>query len=208
MIRTKEDLYTYVNYDKCAYGGKPSKITDSRWSHVGWMVIHILKDWRCNYKVFNFLFALRMHEYYANMQNKGWLEKIAWRYWRKKHDGLGVQLGFDIPINVFGPGLRINHYGLIVVNGNARVGAFCDIHQGVNIGNWGNDTDVPIIGDNVWIGSGAKISGEIVIGSCCVIGANVVVNKNFPDEGMTIAGIPTHIISDKGNPWRKEYFKS
>ena len=63
-------------------------------------------------------------------------------------------LGFSIPINVFGPGLRINHYGLIVVNPKARVGAFCDIHQGVNIGEGFGKDDVPEIGDRVYIGLG------------------------------------------------------
>ena len=101
MIRTKEDLYRYINYDNCAYGGKPIKITNGRWSHVIWMMIHNIRNWICDYKVFNFLFALRMHEYYANMTKKGWAEKIALRYWHKKHNELGVKLGFDITINVF-----------------------------------------------------------------------------------------------------------
>ena len=68
------------------------------------------------------------------------------------HRHYGVKMGWDIPINVFGPGLKINHFGLIVVNDNVRVGAFCDIHQGVNIGQQGDlADDVPTIGDNVWI---------------------------------------------------------
>jgi len=113
-------------------------------------------------------------------------------------------LGFDIPINTFGPGLKINHFGLIVVNGNARIGAFCDIHQGVNIGQHGiNIDDVPTIGDNVWIGPGAKIFGKITIASRCAIGANAVVNRSFNEENISIAGIPAKKISDTGNPYIK-----
>lgn len=89
-----------------------------------------------------------------------------------------------------------------MVNDNVRVGAFCDIHQGVNIGQQGDlADDVPTIGDNVWIGPGAKLFGRIHIADECVIGANAVVNKDFLERGTTIAGIPAKKISDKGNPW-------
>ncbi len=74
-----------------------------------------------------------------------------------------MQLGFDIPIGVFGPGLRINHTGLLIVNKHAKIGAFCDIHQGVNIGQNHHEKDVPTIGDHVWIGPGAKLFGDIYI---------------------------------------------
>lgn len=113
-------------------------------------------------------------------------------------------MGWDIHINAFGPGLKINHYGLIVVNANARIGAFCDIHQGVNIGQHGESQwDVPTIGDNVWIGPGAKIFGRVNIPSRCAIGANAVVNKSFEEENITIAGIPAVKLSDSGNPYIK-----
>ena len=109
-------------------------------------------------------------------------------------------MGWDIPINTFGPGLRINHFGLIVVNGNARIGAFCDIHQGVNIGQHGTSPeDVPTIGDNVWIGPGAKIFGRITIADECAIGANAVVNKSFDESNIAIAGIPAKKVADMGN---------
>lgn len=83
------------------------------------------------------------------------------KFWGAVHEIYGVRLGFSIPINVFGPGFRINHYGLIVVNPKARVGAFCDIHQGVNIGEGFGKDEVPEIGDHVYIGPGAKIYGRI-----------------------------------------------
>lgn len=111
-------------------------------------------------------------------------------------------MGWDIPINTFGPGLKINHFGLIVVNGNARIGAFCDIHQGVNIGQHGSsEYDVPTIGDNVWIGPGAKIFGRIKIANECAIGANAVVNKSFEEQNISIAGIPATKVSEKGNQY-------
>jgi len=111
-----------------------------------------------------------------------------------------VLLGFDIPVNVFGPGLRINHYGNIVVNARVKIGYWCDIHQGVNIGSNNSKNGgalVPEIGNNVWIGPGSKIFGDIVIADEVQIAANAVVNKNF-ESNTTIGGIPAKIISETG----------
>lgn len=99
---------------------------------------------------------------------------------------------------MFSGGLRINHYGNIVVNPEAKVGEWCDIHQGVNIGT-GMDGGVPKLGDNVWIGPGAKLYGNIVIADGCAVGANAVVNKSFLVPQCTIAGVPAVVISKTGN---------
>lgn len=105
-----------------------------------------------------------------------------------------IKYGFTIPINAFGPGLSLAHYGSIIVNG--KIGKNCRIHSCVNIGEGHGKT--PIIGDNVYIGPGAKIFGGIKIGNNVAIGANAVVNKDVPDN-VTVAGIPAVIISKKGS---------
>lgn len=185
MIRTNQDLKYYLRIDKSVYG-----ITKRFPSIYG--------DWH-----WKFLIALRHEEYHAN--NSGIRHRILKKWWALWHSHYGVKMGWDIPINTCGPGLKINHYGLIVINANARIGAFCDIHQGVNIGQHGpSQNDVPTIGDNVWIGPGAKIFGRINIPSRCAIGANAVVNKSFTEENISIAGIPARKISDTGNPYLKE----
>ncbi|MPQ24701.1 serine acetyltransferase [Bacillus paralicheniformis] len=107
-----------------------------------------------------------------------------------------MKLGFDILVNIFGPGVRINHYGLLIVNSNAKIGANCDIHQGINIGQNHAHHDVPTIGDSVWIGPGAKIFGGIHIADGISIGVNAVVNKSFTEENITIAGVPAKKIKE------------
>jgi serine O-acetyltransferase len=111
-----------------------------------------------------------------------------------------VKLGFSISPNTFGPGLSIAHRGTIVVNGGARIGANCRIHVDVNIGTEaGKSATAPTIGENCYIGPGAKLFGEINIGSNTVIGANAVVNKSFPEGNQTLGGIPATVISSKSS---------
>lgn len=113
---------------------------------------------------------------------------------------LSVKLGFTIPPNVFGPGLNIPHYGPIVINSNAKIGANCRIHNCVNIGTKAGFSDLaPKIGNNVYIGPGAKIFGDIEIADGIAIGANSVVNKSFIEKGIGIAGVPAKKINDRGS---------
>ena len=109
---------------------------------------------------------------------------------------MGYKLGFSISENVFDQGLSIAHYGTIIVNPSVKVGKNCRIHAGVNIGA-SVDGKSPMIGDNVYIGPGAKIFGGIILGNNIAVGANAVVNKSFPLGNCTIGGIPAHIISEK-----------
>lgn len=108
---------------------------------------------------------------------------------------------------MFGPELCLGHVGTIIVNGNCRVGKNARIHAGVNIGNstptgkeWRPD-NVPIIGDNVYIGPEAKLYGKITKGDNMRIGANAVVNKNVPNN-VTVAGVPAKVVNSKGSQHR------
>jgi serine O-acetyltransferase len=109
---------------------------------------------------------------------------------------LSAKLGFSIPFNVFGPGLAIVHYGTIVVNANAKVGANCRIHPSTCIGASGGKSEAPKIGDNVYIGPGAKIYGDIVIANNIAVAANAAVNTSFFEEGILIAGVPAVKIKE------------
>ncbi|GAA4333635.1 hypothetical protein GCM10023144_25110 [Pigmentiphaga soli] len=57
----------------------------------------------------------------------------------------------------------------------------------------------PRIGDNSYIGPGAKIFGAIQIGNNCAIGANAVVNKSYSDHGLLLIGIPARPVDRKSN---------
>ena len=106
-----------------------------------------------------------------------------------------------------GGGGRINHIGLIIVNKNARIGDWCDIHQAVNIGQNIEPGSVPMIGNNVWIGPGVKIFGKIEIGDNTMIGAGAIVNKSFKEGNCRIGGNPARVISKEPNIYHRSTYK-
>jgi serine O-acetyltransferase len=109
----------------------------------------------------------------------------------------GIGLGTDAQI---GPGLYIGHFGQIFVSPHAVIGRRCNLSPGVSIGVAGRNGQrgAPRIGDEVYIGPGAKIIGPIRIGNGVAIGANAVVTHDVPD-GVTVAGVPARIINDHGS---------
>lgn len=110
---------------------------------------------------------------------------------------LSIYLGFTIPPNTCGPGLRLNHWGTIVISPEARIGARARINVCVNIGL--KDGKAPHLGDDVYIGPGAKLFGGIRLGNRVRIGANAVVNRSFSD-GVVLAGVPARVIGQKPGP--------
>lgn len=144
------------------------------------------------YSIWKYMLLLRKEEYYANLDSK--FMTLVSIYFRIRKNFLGEKLGFTIHKNVFGPGLRIWHYGNIVVNAYARVGKNCTLHGDNCIGNNGFGGKSPRIGDNVDIGVGAKIIGDIDIASNIIIGAGAVVTKSFTDEFVVIAGVPARVV--------------
>ena len=91
----------------------------------------------------------------------------------------------------FSYGLVLMHPVGIVINSKVSGGKNVIIESGVVIGD--EKGQAPLLGDNIFIGSGAKIIGGVRIGNNVKIGANAVVVKDVPDN-VTVVGIPAKII--------------
>ena len=180
MIKDKQTLQLYLDADKFALGINrrfPRPFMDSIWRYER---------------------TLRYYEYHKNVGNK--LRRFIYSLLLTIR---GERLGFSISGNCFGPGLRINHLGLLIVNAKSRVGKWCDVHQGVNIGENGYldeqgkvISEVPQIGDYCFIGPGAKIFGGCKVGNNVRIGANAIVNKDVASNN-TAFGNPMQIHDNR-----------
>lgn len=95
-----------------------------------------------------------------------------------------------------GGGIKFYHFGDVVVNRNAKIGKNASIYNGVTIGiNLRPDGKAypPVIGDNVVLCTGAKVIGNVTVGSNSVVGANAVVVKDIPDNSVA-AGVPAKVL--------------
>jgi serine O-acetyltransferase len=94
-----------------------------------------------------------------------------------------------------GKNFKVGYWGLgVVIHSNTVIGDNCQINQNVTIGRNFGDNEVPVIGNDVYIGAGSVIFGEITIGDNVIIGANSLVNKNIPDN-CTVVGNPIRFIN-------------
>jgi serine O-acetyltransferase len=149
----------------------------------------------CRMDCLRFQRRLRKIEYLHNVKRNNLFAKIYIILLEVANHRLATKLGLSIPKNTFGPGLCIVHYGTIVVSHKSMIGENCRIHPSTSIGDYNG---APKIGNNVYIGPGAKLFGEIKVGNNVAIGANAVVNKDIPDN-VTVGGIPAKIISQNSS---------
>lgn len=193
MIETKEDLKYYLEQDRIALN--IPKQTLSRRIIQLFIPLHI----------WEFEKRMRMIEYYTNKEYSNTISKIIGKilmvYHTIRFRRISVKLGFSIAENTCGPGLSIAHYGSIIINDAAKLGANCRIHNSVNIGASAGVKKAPQIGDNCYIGPGAILFGDIEIANNVTVAANATVNKSCLQENVVLAGTPAKIVKDNMQNW-------
>jgi serine O-acetyltransferase len=109
-----------------------------------------------------------------------------------------ILTGIDLPCEaVVGRRFRIEHFGGIIISGDAVLGDDVVVRNGVTIGlKRRDDPGSPIIGNRVDIGAGAKLLGKIRIGDDVLIGANAVVITDVPANSIAV-GVPARILPRK-----------
>jgi len=104
-----------------------------------------------------------------------------------------ITTGISIPAQArIGKGLRIHHFGGIIIHSDVTIGEGCTIYQGVTVGDLGGWGGVPRVGNSVVMGAGAKVVGPIEVGDGCRIGANAVVRTSVPPGSLAV-GVPAVI---------------
>lgn len=174
MIRTKDDLREYLQCEKEIYACS---------SFLRLCPLH-LTERQILYKHAR---LLRKTEYHFNRKHR-----ILFRYYLTRLSRIQNRYALHIPINVFDKGFSLPHVVPVVVNASSRVGKYCRLNMGVNIGEI--DGKAPVLGDHVYLGPGAKVFGGIRIADGIWIGANAVVNKSCEENGATLVGIPAKVV--------------
>ena len=141
--------------------------------------LHALWFYRINHWLWNHGFFLLSR----------WLSQCA-----RFLTGIEVHPGARIGRRLF-----IDHGMGVVIGETAIIGDDVTMYQGVTLGGTGKEQGKrhPTIGDNVVIGGGAKILGNVTVGKNCRIGAGSVVLRNVPDDS-TVVGVPGHIVFRNG----------
>lgn len=189
MIETKKDLKDFLEYERPLYCSSKDKLQS---------VLACLKGELKIYR-WSYIKNLRKAEYYYfhRKENIYYLLRYIW-YLRKKNR-IGMKLGMDIKEYVFDKGLLIHHTSAIVINSCAKVGKNCILHGNNVIGNMGENTGAPTIGDNVRLGIGAKVLGDIYIADDVQIGAGALVIHSCYEKGVLLVGVPAIVKSKNGN---------
>lgn len=135
------------------------------------------------------------------------LRQAAWSKWTFYpltllwFQRVGRIYGIRVPLSCkVGPGFFIAHWGCIWVNPGVTIGKNLTLTHAVTLGraSRGTTCGVPTIGDNVYLGPGACVSGTITIGNHALVSANSVVLQDVPENGVVI-GVPARLFSSSGS---------
>jgi serine O-acetyltransferase len=109
-----------------------------------------------------------------------------------------ILTGISLPAAArIGKGLRIHHFGGIILHPDTEVGERCTLYQGVTLGDRGGGGGAPRVGNDVLIGAGAKVLGAVRLGDGCRVGANAVVLTSVP-AGYLAVGVPARLRPPRG----------
>jgi serine O-acetyltransferase len=145
---------------------------------------------------YQYTFVMRACRYATERWPSSAVRTAAQLVLRRFEHRYGISIPFDTDV---AEGLYIGHFGGIVISHRAVIGRNCNLSPGVTLGiaNRGSRQGVPVVGEGVYIGPGAKLVGAVTIGDNVAVGANCVVTKDVPDNAVVV-GVPARVISHDG----------
>lgn len=189
MIITKKKLRDCLEIEKKLYLPYNGKIR--------YVQNVLLKDSSVIY--WNYVKTLRKSEYYFYNRKNNLFFALMNIIHTRRFNRLGMKLGIELGRGVFDEGLMLFHTRGIVINGDSKVGKNCILHGANVIGNKGNDLKAPVLGDNVRLGTGAKVLGDVYIADGVQIGAGAVVISSCYEKDALLVGIPAQIHQKREN---------
>ena len=141
-----------------------------------------------------YLKYLRLAEYYAG--KSGLFNKLRFYRYYHKLNRYNLKLGYDIACGVFGYGLVLPHIGTKVVGGGNKIGNYAVLHTSTCI-TAGNK----VIGDGLYLSAGAKLIKDIHLGNNVTVSVNSVVNRDFPEDNILLAGMPAKVVKTDYETW-------
>lgn len=185
---TKQELKKLIAQEMQVYGITKKNIREKRFRH------------QKSYMIWQAIKRLRIYEYCCSRRDesknpiiahiRAFRVKIADRKLNKACEKVDVEL----TPNMIGKNIRICHDNVVLFG---KVGENCTFHGNNVVGNkrTGASNEIPKLGNNVDVGFGAMIIGNVEIANDCVIGAGAVVTKSFSKPGSVLVGVPAREIS-------------
>jgi len=142
---------------------------------------------------FSYRLLASIHAFQHHRARRGPWHALMRKVARARHLFWSIVTQSDIePRATLGRRLMLPHPNGVVIHEDAIVGDDCMIMQQVTIGMIG-EGEVPTLGNNIYVGAGAKIIGKVTVGDGARIGANAVVTQDVP-AGCTAVGVPAKLI--------------
>lgn len=146
------------------------------------------------YTIWRFQKYMRYADYYKHTyEGMRILNIVLFLWYSRIRSSVGERLGFDFFGYNLPVGLQLYHAN-IVMNSRATIGINLHLHGENVIGNNAKSSECPTIGNNVLMGAGAKVFGNVFIADDIKIGAGAIVVSSFMEKGITIGGIPAKKI--------------
>ena len=177
-IKTKKELKEILAYEKELNIGHLSKKD---------MLLYKIKGHPYS-KTWKYIRLLRIAGYYNSNRKKNKLKYIGYLIACRRKNILGRKLGIELGECSFDKGLILYHTVGTVVNAESRIGKNCKLHGNNCIGNSGLDKKCPVLGDNIRVGVGAKIIGDVRIADGITVAAGAVVVDSFTEPGIVVGG--------------------
>lgn len=184
---TKTELKQLIAEEMKTYGITKKNIREKRFRHQKSYMI-----WRAIKRLRIYEFRCSKRDESGNsliMHFRAFRVKAAERKFNKACEKVDVEL----TPNMIGKNIRICHDNVVIFG---KVGENCVFHGNNVVGNkrTGASNDIPKLGNNVDVGFGAMIIGNIEIADNCVIGAGAVVTKSYIKPGSVLVGVPAKEI--------------